>query len=252
MLFAEQDDSQSAGQIRGFECAWRWDQTAARSYEETIEKDSDGGRIADALHALRTFLGESDMLAQLAMMAPRLAELRRVLKPTGCIYLHCAPAAGHYLKILTDAVFGPKNFRSEIVWREGNTQNKLSRQLGPKHDTILFYAKSDAAVFKPGRRQWPSYDPTPNGRHWAMPRKLREELLEAEQDDTRHAVIDPLDPKPPIRYPQSLRSLPRFKQYLSTCGGIIYQDIWGFQPGSTGVLFDTDEGIESGSEPARR
>ncbi len=53
-------------------------------------------------------LGDSDMLAYLAMMAPRLVELRRVLKPTGSIYLHCDPTASHYLKVLMDAVFGPQ------------------------------------------------------------------------------------------------------------------------------------------------
>ena len=75
------------------------------------------------MQAFRTFLGESDMLAYLAMMAPRLVELRRVLKPTGSLYLHCDPTASHYLKMLMDSVFGPKFFRSEIVWKRSSAHS---------------------------------------------------------------------------------------------------------------------------------
>ena len=64
------------------------------------------------MQAFRTFLGHNDMMAYLAMMAPRLVELRRVLKPTGSLYLHCDPTASHYLKLLLDAVFGQINYRS--------------------------------------------------------------------------------------------------------------------------------------------
>ena len=74
-------------------------------------------RIAKALNGVHGFLGGSDMMAYLSMMALRLIELRRVLKPSGSIYLHCDPTASHYLKIVLDAVFGPENFRNEIVWK---------------------------------------------------------------------------------------------------------------------------------------
>ena len=67
--------------------------------------------------ALRQFVGSNAMTAYLVMMAPRLVELHRVLKPTGSIYLHCDPTAGHYLKLLMDAVFGKENFRTQIVWK---------------------------------------------------------------------------------------------------------------------------------------
>ena len=75
-----------------------------------------GGGVADTMRAFRTMLGGSDMLAYLAMMAPRLVELRRVLRPTGSLYLHCDPTASHYLKLVLDAVFGPGNFMSEVIW----------------------------------------------------------------------------------------------------------------------------------------
>jgi site-specific DNA-methyltransferase (adenine-specific) len=86
VLFAEKDGTQSSSQIHAFEDTWEWNIDAQRSYEFTVEQ---GGRVADALRAFKTFLFNSDMMAYLAMMAPRLIELRRVLKPTGSIYLHC-------------------------------------------------------------------------------------------------------------------------------------------------------------------
>ena len=84
VLFAEKDGSRSSSQITAFEDTWEWNQDAVRACEEVIEG---GGRVAEVMCAFRTFLRNSDMMAYLAMMAPRLMELRRVLKPTGSIYL---------------------------------------------------------------------------------------------------------------------------------------------------------------------
>jgi site-specific DNA-methyltransferase (adenine-specific) len=92
VLFAERDGTRSAAQIQAFQDTWRWDQAAAEAYQEVVEA---GGHVAQVLMAFRAFLGETDMLAYLSMMAPRLVELRRVLKPTGSIYLHCDPTASH-------------------------------------------------------------------------------------------------------------------------------------------------------------
>lgn len=90
------------------------------------------------------------MLAYLSMMAPRLVELRRVLKPTGSIYLHCDPTASHYLKLLMDAVLGPQNFRNEIVWKRTQAHNDPKR-CGSVHDTILAFVKdSSKAVWYGG------------------------------------------------------------------------------------------------------
>ena len=86
VLFAEKSGKQAAAQIKAFEDTWRWDEGAARAFQDVVES---GGRVSQAMQAFRTFLGDSDMLAYLAMMAPRLVELRRVLKATGSIYLHC-------------------------------------------------------------------------------------------------------------------------------------------------------------------
>jgi len=110
VLFAERDGTRSASQIMAFEDTWEWNMDAERAYEEIVER---GGRVSDAMRAFRTFLGHSDMMAYLAMMAPRLIELHRVLKETGSIYLHCDPTASHYLKMLMDSIFGATNFRNE-------------------------------------------------------------------------------------------------------------------------------------------
>jgi DNA modification methylase len=86
------------------------------------------------------------MLAYLAMMAPRLVELRRVLKAEGSLYLHCDPTASHYIKILMDAVFGARHFRNEIVWKRTSAHVNPKRW-GPVHDVLLFYGKSDRVTW---------------------------------------------------------------------------------------------------------
>jgi DNA modification methylase len=95
------------------------------------------------LRAMRSFLKENDMMAYLTMMAVRLLELQRILKPTGSLYLHCDPTASHYLKILLDAIFSADNFRNEVVWKRTRAHNdaKLTR-FGAVHDIIFFYSKS--------------------------------------------------------------------------------------------------------------
>jgi len=143
VLFAEQNGSRSAAQIKAFEDTWEWNTIAAAAYQEIVE--SGHQRVSQAMQAFRTFLDESDMMAYLAMMAPRLVELHRVLKPTGSIYLHCDPTASHYLKMLMDAVFEPANFQNEIVWHYRRWTGE-ARRFQRMHDTILFYAKNRGKV----------------------------------------------------------------------------------------------------------
>jgi DNA modification methylase len=139
VLFAEQDGTRAAAQIRVFEDTWQWDAAAASAFEMTVES---GGPVAEAMRAFRVFLGDSDMLAYLSMMAPRLVELRRVMKSTGSLYLHCDPTAAAYLKLLLDGVFGPQQFRNEIVWKRTSAHSDPNRY-GANIDTILYYTKSD-------------------------------------------------------------------------------------------------------------
>jgi site-specific DNA-methyltransferase (adenine-specific) len=142
VLFADSTGARAAAQIKAFEDTWHWDTSAEAAYVEVVER---GGKAADAMRAFRTLLGDNDMMAYLAMMAPRLIELGRVLKPAGSIYLHCDPTASHYLKLLMDAVF-PKQFQNEIVWHyRGGGVSKA--RWGRRHDILLFYAKGKSRTF---------------------------------------------------------------------------------------------------------
>jgi site-specific DNA-methyltransferase (adenine-specific) len=147
VLFAEKDGTGAAAQFKAFEDTWEWNQDSAAVYEEIVEG---GGRVSDVMQAFRRFLATNDLLAYLTMMAPRLVELHRVLKPTGSLFLHCDQTASHYLKLLLDAIFGPENFRNEIVWKRkagrGET-NAAAIRFGVTADTLLFYARSQATRF---------------------------------------------------------------------------------------------------------
>ena len=143
VLFSEQDGSRSAAQIKAFTDTWRWDETASAQYHQVVEM---GGDVSRALQAFQTFIPGSNLLAYLSMMAPRLMELRRVLKPTGSIYLHCDPTASHYLKILLDAVFGANNFRNEIIWHYKRWSG-ASNHFQKMHDIIFWYSKTAQYIF---------------------------------------------------------------------------------------------------------
>ena len=141
VLFAEKDGTRSSSQIMAFEDTWEWNVDAERAYEEIVER---GGRVSEAMRAFRTFLGHSDMMAYLAMMAPRLIELHRVLKVTGSIYLHCDPTASHYLKMLMDASLGRSNSETRSSGSEAaaHSDTKQGRQrYGHIHDILLFYTQ---------------------------------------------------------------------------------------------------------------
>lgn len=155
VLFAEQDGSRSAAQVKAFGDTWRWDEGAATAYEEVVEA---GGEVSQAMRAFQTLLGPSNMLAYLSMMAPRLVELRRAMKPTASIYLHCDPTASHYLKLLLDAVFGPENFRNEIIWQRTLSKGQMTTKLPNNHDVILSYKRSADAFWNPNAAFQP-YDP---------------------------------------------------------------------------------------------
>lgn len=145
VLFREKNGSQPEAQLYAFEDTWEWGPSAAMAYEEVVEG---GGSLAATLRGLRTVLGENDMMAYLAMMAPRLYELHRVLKATGSIYLHCDQTASAYLRLLMDAIFKPANFRNELLWHYYNKMHDRRKRLFPRAtDTILFYVKNVDANF---------------------------------------------------------------------------------------------------------
>jgi len=256
VLFAERDGRQAAAQIKAFEDTWRWDDEAARAFDEVVEL---GGRVSQAMQALRTFLNESDMLAYLAMMAPRLVQLRRVLRATGSIYLHCDPTASHYLKLLMDAVFGPQQFRNEIIWKRPHAHNSAKR-FAPVHDVLLFYARGDTQVWNPafealpqstidawynnieaetGRRfnradltaagvrigpsgaTWRGIDVSAKGRHWAIPEFVRHLIGELETPE----ALDALDKVGRLFWPKREGGMPMLKRYLDEAKGASAQDV---------------------------
>ncbi|MFZ1816077.1 MAG: DNA methyltransferase [Rhizobiaceae bacterium] len=145
VLFKSPEGVNSQAQIEAFDDTWHWNETSEDAYWQVL--NSGNHDAARMLEAMRGFLGENDMMAYLAMMAIRLIELHRVLKPTGSLYLHCDPTASHYLKILLDAIFGARNFRNEIVWRRSVTKGDARKKFSDDQDVILFCTKSDNYEF---------------------------------------------------------------------------------------------------------
>ena len=146
-FFRERDGIPSEAQAEAFKDTWGWGPAAAEAYEEALRMGSD---LSILMRALRSWLGESGLMAYLSMMTVRLVELHRVLKPTGSLYLHCDPTASHYLKMVLDAVFGSDNFINEIVWRRYSRPKGsqfAARKYGSATDSIFFYSKSPDYFF---------------------------------------------------------------------------------------------------------
>ncbi len=178
---------------------------------------------------------------------------------------------------MMDGIFGHHNFRSEIIWRRSASHNKISKQYGPIHDTILFYTKSDKFTFHPGRtpytksyvekmfryrdskgayrlneltgsgkrsgesgKPWRDYDPSHRDRHWAVPASLRELLPDNGAGMGTHDMLDALDEAGEVVF--SPEGRPTYKQRMGN--GIPYQDIWSYQPGTKNVLVDTESEID--------
>jgi site-specific DNA-methyltransferase (adenine-specific) len=147
VLYGTSRGGPSQAQSHAFEDTWKWGRKSQRALEETAERHLEAGAMLDAFQKV---FGGSNMMAYLSMMAVRLIELQRVLKPTGSLYLHCDPTASHYLKVLMDAVFGPTAFRNEIIWlRSKNPKGSQheSTKYSPHTDSLLYYAKTSAAPF---------------------------------------------------------------------------------------------------------
>lgn len=265
ILFGHVDGSRAAAQIKAFGDTWRWDRAAAADFQKAIEH---GGTVADALRAFQTLLGGSNMLAYLSMMAPRLIELRRVLKPTGSLFLHCDPTASHYLKLLLDSIFSPENFRNEIIWRRTGAHGPR-RSFGPVHDTLLFYSKSNDYYFKVIRRPymaghvasryrlepdgrlrsttggniltgagttngesgqpWRGFNPSSKGRHWAVPGDLAEQMPPEFQELGVQKRLDALYEAGLIEIKEGA-DWPHPVRYLRPGDGQPLSDLWASQP----------------------
>jgi site-specific DNA-methyltransferase (adenine-specific) len=244
VLFKEKSGEESAAQIMAFEDTWGWGLEPEAVYKQIV---TNGPRkLADLMQALLAFLGRNDMMAYLVMMAIRLVELHRVLKPTGSIYLHCDPTASHYLKLTLDSIFSPWNFLNEIIWKRTSAHSSAKRY-GPVHDVVLFYSKADRfiwnAQYSPhdesyiathyrskdesgrpytlsdltaaGKREgssgksWRRFSPASKGNHW----KFTIENLER------------LDAEGRIYWPSG-GGWPRYRRYLDEVKGVPMQDVW--------------------------
>ena len=259
VLFREHGGDSSAAQITAFEDTWRWDIQSEIAFRDVVQNAPSA--MSDLLQSMRSFLGQSDMMAYLTMMSQRMNELQRVLKPTGSIYLHCDPTASHYLKLLMDATFGVINFRNEIVWRRTGAHGGANRW-GRIHDTILFYTASDDYTWNneyqpydqsylddfyiyeddvgrfrlvtltgPGTtngdsgQPWRGINPTDQDRHWALPMEaLRSAYPEADLDSlTTQQKLDLLDDAGLIYWPPE-GSVPQQKRYADESPGVPIQD----------------------------
>ncbi len=243
ILYGTKRGGPSQAQAHAFEDTWKWGRDAQRALDETADRHLEAGAVLDAFQQI---FAASNMMAYLAMMAVRLIELHRVLKPTGSIYLHCDPTASHYLKILLDAIFRPNNFRNEVIWKRTSAHSS-SKRFGPVHDVLLFYAKGPEHIWNPlfqpydqtyvdafythvdpdGRRwrrsdltgagtrngetgkTWHGIDVTAKGRHWAWPPKL----------------LDEMDAAGRIHWPAKAGGMPMLKRYLDEQPGMPLQDV---------------------------
>ncbi len=259
VLFREASGEASQAQFHAFTDTWNW-ADAAQTYAEFVD-NCPNTAVVEMVEALHSFLKNSPMMAYLAMMAPRLVELHRVLKPTGSLYLHCDPTASHYLKIILDGIFGAENFLNEVIWKRTYAHGGAKRY-GPVHDVILFYGKSNDCkwfgaytpysadyveqffrfVEPDGRKYratiltgtgvrngssgkpWRGIDPTKVGRHWAVPGYVRK-LLPNPNVETVQEALDQLDKIGRVLWPKKEAGTPSFKQYLNDLPGVPVQDI---------------------------
>jgi site-specific DNA-methyltransferase (adenine-specific) len=260
ILFKSPGGAGADASIEAFDDTWAWGPTASSALMDITQ--SGNHKLHVLMQAMKTAIGENAMMAYLAMMAVRLVELHRVLKPTGSLYLHCDPTASHYLKLVLDAVFGADCFRSEIIWKRTSSHNSAKRW-GPVHDTIFYYVKNEVSVWnevfesydekyldrfyrfedEKGRfrigdltgaglrrgdsgKAWRDYDPTISGRHWAIPTgAIRRAGINGDFETLLpQEKLDRLDEMGLIYWPPK-GHVPQFKRYLESERGAPIQDI---------------------------
>jgi len=258
LLFREQSGEPAQAQIKAFTDTWQWSERAYVEFCETCPLPA----LVELLQGFVRTLGRNEVTAYLVMMAPRLVELHRVLKPTGSLYLHCDPTASHYLKVMLDVIFGARNFRNEIVWKRTGAHGSAKRW-GPIHDVLLFYTKTPNYTWnrvyeeldpnyiekfyrfqdERGRYRlvtltgagttkgdsgmpWKGVDPTQVGRHWAVPQPLVEQIVgkERAQKMSVQEKLDALEAAGYIVWPKKGR-VPQYKRYLEMSAGNPIQDV---------------------------
>lgn len=244
VIFRDQTGQVSGAQILAFKDTWQWGRESEQALEDLM---AGHGQLASFLTDLVGFLGHNSLSAYLAMMSVRLVELRRVLKPTGSLYLHCDPSASHYLKMILDVIFGAQHFRNEIIWKR-TTAHSGAKKYAPIHDVILYYSASNDPIWTSpradydpayldkyykfddgdGRKYWRAdlcaagtrngssgmpwrgFDPRAKGMHWKY------------ATDT----LDQLDTEGRIYWPKGGTGWPQYKRYREELQGKAIGDIW--------------------------
>ena len=242
VLFKDESGMEADAQIEAFDDTWHWGESAERTYEELVEHAPE--RVSAMIGALRQFIGANQMMAYLVMMAARLTELHRVLKPTGSLYLHCDPTASHYLKIVLDAIFGGENFRNEVVWQRTNIHSD-SKTWSHVSDTIFFFTKSTKFTWNPiyaphseehiefkyrnrdsdGRAYTLSDMTSPNPR----PNMMYDwKGFPAPSNGWRYSkeTMAKLDAEGRVWYPDDKSKRPRLKRYLNEMQGTLSGNVW--------------------------
>jgi DNA modification methylase len=249
VLFKDESGIESESQIQAFDDTWHWNEAA---YQELATQAPE--RVATMISALCQLIGKNQMTAYLVMMAVRLVELHRVLKPTGSLYLHCDPTASHYLKIVLDTIFGAKNFINEIVWRRSHPHGNISKSYGAIHDVLLFYAKSDEYAWSKPHRSYLLDD-------GSLDPEMADEVLKQygnidEPTGRRFQATSLLNPNPDrpnltyefhgytkvwrwtkermlqaeqegrLYFPRDGKGIPREKRFLDEQEGLAIQDLW--------------------------
>jgi DNA modification methylase len=236
----------ATAQIQAFDDTWHWTPVTDHQYQQYVAELPVS--VGDALTAFRTLLGENDAMAYLVNMAPRLVELRRVLKPTGSIYLHCDPTMSHYLKVLMDAIFGADRFINEIIWKRSTAHSDAkqgAQHMGRIHDTILFYSSTKSYNFNTATV---GYDQSYVESHYRFieaetGRRYRKDNMTAAKPggDTSYewrgvrpysgrfwayskAKMEEFEREGRLVYTKT--GMPEYKRYLDEMPGVSLQDVW--------------------------
>jgi site-specific DNA-methyltransferase (adenine-specific) len=243
LLYKSPDGEAAQAQYQAFIDSWRWGLPTDAAFAAVI---ASGSPAAGILTALNNYMQKSDLMAYLVMMTARLIELRRVLKPSGSLFLHCDASASHYLKIIMDEVFDG-TFRNEIIWRRSTGKSLMTRRLPTNHDVLLFYAGegntwNEDDAFLP-------YDPL------NLPEKTATKYSHKDSDGRVYRLDNLINPNPDRpnltyeflgitrvwrwtreRMQQAYKDglvvqsapgrVPQFKRYLNEQRGIPLDDVW--------------------------
>lgn len=244
ILYKSPSGDASQAQHKTFEDSWQWCHATDIAFAHVV---SSGSPAASILSALHNFMEKSDLMAYLTMMAARLIEMKRVLKPTGSLYLHCDSSASHYLKIILDSIFGAETFSNEIVWKRSTGKSLMTRRLPTNHDIILTYT--------PGENTWNQENAFIPYDHNNLPDKTSAKYSHKDADGRVYrldSLINPNPNRPNLTYEflgitkvwrwtrermqksyenglvvQSAPGrVPQLKRYLDEQRGIALDDVW--------------------------